>query len=68
MEVTKEQVYSPQTHMVEHGVDVIAEGVETREQLEVIMGLGCELVQGHLFAPPLPAEAARALLATGVLA
>jgi diguanylate cyclase (GGDEF)-like protein/PAS domain S-box-containing protein len=50
------------------GLDVIAEGVETKEQLDVILGLGCELVQGHLFAPPLPAEAARALLATGVLA
>ena len=40
------------------GLDVIAEGVETKEQLDVILGLGCELVQGHLFAPPLSAEAA----------
>ena len=49
------------------GLDVIAEGVETREQLDVILALGCELVQGHLFAPALSAEAARALLATGIL-
>ncbi len=36
-------------------------------QLDVILALGCELVQGHRFAPALSAEAARALLATGIL-
>ena len=34
---------------------------------DVILALGCELVQGRRFAPALSAEAARALLATGIL-
>lgn len=34
------------------GLDVIAEGVETREQLEKLRSLGCEYVQGYFFSPP----------------
>lgn len=33
---------------------VVAEGVETREQLELLAELGCEAVQGFYFSPPLP--------------
>jgi predicted signal transduction protein with EAL and GGDEF domain/DNA-binding response OmpR family regulator len=36
---------------------VIAEGVETERQLEVLHQLGCDLVQGYLYARPLSAEA-----------
>ncbi len=36
------------------GIDVIAEGVETIEQLEVLAGLGCSKVQGFLLSPPVP--------------
>ena len=32
------------------GVDVIAEGVETAQQAQVLTGLGCNYVQGHLFS------------------
>jgi diguanylate cyclase (GGDEF)-like protein/PAS domain S-box-containing protein len=35
---------------------VLAEGVETTEQYEILRGMGCELVQGYLFSRPLPAE------------
>ena len=40
------------------GLDTLAEGVETREQLDVLRGLGCEKFQGYLFARPLPPGAA----------
>ena len=35
------------------GMDVIAEGVETQEQLELLRALGCRYVQGYYFSPPL---------------
>jgi diguanylate cyclase (GGDEF)-like protein len=35
--------------------EVIAEGIETIEQRELINDLGCHLVQGYLFARPMPA-------------
>ena len=38
------------------GVPVVAEGVETPEQVELLRGAGCELVQGYYFSRPLPAE------------
>ncbi len=43
-------------------LDVVAEGVETREQLEFLRRHGCEQVQGYLFSAPVPAAAATALL------
>jgi EAL domain-containing protein (putative c-di-GMP-specific phosphodiesterase class I) len=33
-------------------MDVVAEGVETHEQLDVLRGLGCPYMQGFLFARP----------------
>jgi diguanylate cyclase (GGDEF)-like protein len=36
------------------GMNVIAEGVETREQLAVLRALGCNQAQGYLFAKPMP--------------
>jgi len=42
---------------------VVAEGVETLEELELVRLAGCDKVQGHLFGPPLRAEEVEALLA-----
>ena len=38
------------------GIQVIAEGVETQQQVEMLLGKGCHLMQGYLFAKPLPSE------------
>ena len=37
-------------------LSVIAEGVETEAQLELLKGLHCENMQGYLFSRPLPAS------------
>jgi EAL domain-containing protein (putative c-di-GMP-specific phosphodiesterase class I) len=46
------------------GVSVLAEGVETPEQLAWVNSLGCELAQGYYFSEPLSSEEAGELLAT----
>jgi diguanylate cyclase (GGDEF)-like protein/PAS domain S-box-containing protein len=38
------------------GIGVIAEGVETREQLEFLRGRQCHEMQGYYFARPMPIE------------
>ena len=43
----------------ELGLEVIAEGVETRRQAELLLEYGCRLAQGFLFSPPRPIEELR---------
>ncbi|QGY38867.1 EAL domain-containing protein [Pseudodesulfovibrio cashew] len=38
------------------GLAVVAEGVETEEQLSRLNDYGCELIQGYYYSPPLPLE------------
>jgi EAL domain-containing protein (putative c-di-GMP-specific phosphodiesterase class I) len=44
------------------GIDAVAEGVETPDQLEGLRRLGCHLAQGYLFSRPLTSDALIALL------
>jgi len=39
------------------GIGVVAEGVETREQLDWLKGRGCEQIQGYYYSEPLAIEA-----------
>ncbi|MEA2381974.1 MAG: hypothetical protein QOH72_1945 [Solirubrobacteraceae bacterium] len=50
------------------GVSVVAEGVETEEQLAGLRARGCDTMQGFLFAKPGPASAVAALMAQPTLA
>ena len=38
------------------GLEVVAEGVETEEQLAYLKARGCNLIQGYLFSRPVPAD------------
>jgi len=48
------------------GVQVVAQGIETREQLEALVGMGCELGQGPLLSPALEAMLAQKLAEQGL--
>ena len=37
-------------------LDVVAEGVETKEQLEILRSQSCDIVQGYLFSKPIPVD------------
>jgi len=47
------------------GLRVVAEGVETADQLESLRVLGCDGAQGYFFAPPMDAQEFEELLAAG---
>jgi EAL domain-containing protein (putative c-di-GMP-specific phosphodiesterase class I) len=43
-------------------MDVVAEGVETRSQLDRLEALGCDYIQGFVYSPPIPPAGAAAML------
>jgi EAL domain-containing protein (putative c-di-GMP-specific phosphodiesterase class I) len=48
------------------GMEVTAEGVETRSQANALQDLNCTSAQGYLFSRPLPAEEAERLIIDGI--
>lgn len=46
------------------GLEIVAEGVETEEQIEQLRALGCHFLQGYFFARPLSAQTASDYLVT----
>ena len=46
-------------------LEVIAEGVETQSQADVLRNMGCDLGQGYLFGRPVTAQQARSALLNG---
>jgi diguanylate cyclase (GGDEF)-like protein/PAS domain S-box-containing protein len=44
------------------GIEVVAEGIETEYQLEILRRLGCRLGQGYIFSEPVDADIASGLL------
>ena len=45
--------------------EIVAEGVETREQMVFLRNLGCDQLQGYLFSPPITADAFARMLGEG---
>ena len=49
---------------VDLGVKVVAEGVETKEQVDFLRQENCDLIQGYYYYKPMPEEDFTALLDT----
>jgi len=47
------------------GIKVIAEGIETQEQCDLLIAAGCDYGQGYLFSKPVSADEFKKLLVTG---
>jgi EAL domain-containing protein (putative c-di-GMP-specific phosphodiesterase class I) len=46
-------------------LQVVAEGVETQEQLDLLAARQCDLIQGYFFSPPVTADAFARLMKEG---
>jgi diguanylate cyclase (GGDEF)-like protein len=43
-------------------LDIVSEGVETKEQMEIIQKMGCKYIQGYYFHKPMPEDEVKKLL------
>ena len=44
------------------GYETVAEGVETKEQMDYMKNIGCDMIQGYFLGKPVPAEDIEKLL------
>jgi len=50
---TKQRLLASMVHFAnEEGIRVVAEGIETKQEAETVMSLGCHLLQGYYFGRP----------------
>ncbi len=49
------------------GKSIVAEGIESRDQFDLLKGYGCDLAQGYYLSPPVPEHELAKILAMGVL-
>jgi EAL domain-containing protein (putative c-di-GMP-specific phosphodiesterase class I) len=49
------------------GLQVVAEGVETADQVDRLRRVGCDLMQGYYFGKPMPAEDVETFLQQALL-
>jgi len=45
-----------------YGTEVIAEGVEKEEQLDILKEIGCDIIQGYYYSKPLPPDELKTFL------
>ncbi len=50
------------------GMTVVAEGIETEQQMQYLQDLDCDIAQGYLFSKPLPQEEATIFLENNISA
>ena len=64
---TKEESIINNIIQMAHSMDlkVVAEGVETKDQLSILKERGCDYIQGYYFSKPLPANEVEKLLSNG---
>ncbi|MGI5978941.1 MAG: EAL domain-containing protein [Oscillospiraceae bacterium] len=49
------------------GIPAVAEGVETREQIDFLRTLGCDMIQGYYYSRPIPREEFETKLQEGII-
>ena len=49
------------------GISIVAEGVETREQANILAGLGVEVAQGYMYSRPRPASEVTGMVLSGLV-
>jgi len=50
------------------GLELVAEGVETQEQANALLGQGCQIMQGFLYCRPIPFAQICSFLSSGLKA